>query len=141
MIFVTKILKKTVGEDNRRTEMQVVSYLNRSLAEPCFQVHDCQSKRENRIDCFCRCISKQKHCNELVENQKKKADKALVVLALEYGDAGLHPCRISLRSGRTLLVCCWLQPYDCLFRCLGYLVQEEDSGSSHTVGNCQNSLW
>lgn len=54
MMYVTKLLKKTTGEDNKRTEMYVS--LSFSICLPwtmlTLQVHDCQPDRPHGADSF-----------------------------------------------------------------------------------------
>lgn len=58
MMFATKILRKTVGEDNRKTEMFVSVYCVQDVPILIFQVHDCESKCQDWSDGFCGYLGK-----------------------------------------------------------------------------------
>lgn len=56
MMFITRILKRTTGEDNEKTEMCVSSlslFQALPIADNMQQVHDRESKSANRPDSFC----------------------------------------------------------------------------------------
>ena len=53
MMFATKILRKTVGEDNRKTEMFVSFGPIKNVPILIIQVHDGKSKCQNWSDSFC----------------------------------------------------------------------------------------
>lgn len=53
MMFATKILRKTVGEDNRKTEMYVSVRRLKNVSILMIQVYDGKSKCQNWSDSFC----------------------------------------------------------------------------------------
>ena len=62
------------------------------------------------------------------------------VMALEHCYARLHPRRIPIWGGGTILVCCRMQPHDCLLCASGHLLQVEDSGGTYIVGDRPYSI-
>ena len=63
------------------------------------------------------------------------------VVALEHCNARLHTRRIPLWDRGTVLVCCWMQPHDCLLCATRHLLQAEDSWGTHTTWDRSHKIW
>lgn len=120
MVIVTKILKRTVGEDNEKTEVFMTA--NRSVT---------------------RGLTSSAVISVSLKDQDKR-DPILIaatVLAVEYCNAWIILGGISIWRLGSILVRSRMQPDDCLLRSPRYLLQAENPRSAHSAGDCQNPLW
>lgn len=103
MMVITKILKRTAGEDNKRTEM----YSLRHCAIPntySLQVYDCQSNRSHWIDSVCGHIGRILSPSGALHTNNNPP----IVLALVNRHVGVCICRLRLWRIGPFLVRCWL---------------------------------